>query len=878
MVCMVGQPIAMPWVGLPAAPNVFAQEFEEAAASGRATGEQLLTGPSTDGTEVFFDGSSGVESIDVRSLFNPSGSTDDLDAMLDAFGSDAAADELATTVTGRLAGEDSAQAEAYRTVTQSARNRSHPDAINDPAFVRSKEILDGEDPLFETFFSGCEETTVPVGDTTTHVPELEYCTRVVTPNETCELQHDYGIGLIQVAGGQGGTVSCGPGCVDLFIGRVGNNYWTGNCQIFEQLMLLNIVNPDAIVSATLVQAVWDDYMQVLLDGDLIWSGPNNNFPPETAGRCELNTSWNRTLNVDVTNAFRSNSDLEFLIRVSVTGGGEGYGRIRVIYDESQLITEDEWTITPECNALIDGISDGACEVTSLTCEDGPPHSVPCIQLNGFRLCQSDLSPSPLPGYSPLCRRGTVQADCQFYLGDLDCYTDINGVERCPSNDGGNENGCASQENRAECGFVESRCLPEAQGADGRCYAFEETWDCGYEVGIPGGTTTTVACDGPIRCMGEDCVSISRETNADFVRAASQLQTLQYMAMDFECLENDPSSCEVFIGEALECKQALGGFQDCCETPDGVSLLEYLQFTKATWDLAQRIELGTRLTNAGLNVTGAWSAVRDFGSATLSTVTRPFTSAWGSLAQSWGGAGLEAIETLSVDSLKATATSVIGEFVTETFGTEIAGLFFDPVVDAGGETIGYQLGESFGNALGYIMTAYTIYTVVNILVQIVWECEEGEFELGVKRELRSCTYVGSYCASDSPFGCVEQRRAFCCYNSPLSRIVATQAMPLLGRDYGDSESPDCTGLTVAQLASLDWSQLDLSEWYGLLVAEGVIPASTPEADLRYSLTESTTADYPGLNAPSAGERIEERVNEAEFDQAREEIRRSLWDGI
>ena len=878
VISLAGQPVLMPLTGPSARSVVWAQEIEGAAEEGQAFGRELLKGPTTDGSEVFFDGSAGVESIDVESLFNPSGSADDVNDMLDAFGSDVAADQLSGAISGRLATEDSAQAQAYRTIVESARSRSHPDAINDPALLRSKQILDGDDPVFDSFFAGCDETTVPNGDTTRHVPEYEQCTRVVTPNESCELHHDYSIGLVQVSGGEGGTVACGPGCLDVFIGRVGNNYWTGRCTIFEQAMLLDVVNPDAIVSATLVQAVWDDYMEVRLGGELIWTGPNGNFPPETPGRCELETSWNRSLNVDVTDQFRRSATLEFLIRVSVTGGGEGYGRIRLIYDESRLVTGDEWTITPECNALINGINDGACTVESMTCTDGPDHAVPCIQLNGFTLCQDDLLPAPVDGYSPLCRQGTIEADCRFYAGDLGCYTDINGIERCPTNDGGNENGCAAQEARAECAFVESACIPEAQGGDGRCYAFEETWDCGYDVGIPGGSTTTVSCDGPIRCMGEDCVAAPREANEDFVRAASQLEALQYMAMDFECLENDPSTCEVFGGEALACKQAVGGLQDCCNTPDGVSLFEYLQFSKATWDLAKRVELGERLTNAGLNVTGAWSAVRDFGSATWSTVTRPFTSAWGSLAQSWGGASLEAIEAVSVDSLQATATNVIGDFVAETFGSEVASLFFDPVLDSGGEAIGYEIGASFGTTLGYINLAYTIYSVVNILVQIIWECEEEEFELGVQRELKACEYVGSYCASDSPFGCIEQRRAFCCYNSPLSRIVTAQALPQLGRVYGDAENPDCAGLTVAQLASLDWSDIDLSEWYGILASEGVLPDTTVEADFQYSLTESTTADYPGLNAPSAGERIEDRANEAEFDLAREEIRENLWDGI
>ncbi|MFM9578044.1 hypothetical protein, partial [Streptomyces turgidiscabies] len=66
----------------------------------------------------------------------------------------------------------------------------------------------------------------------------------------------------------------------------------------------------------------------------VWNGPNNNFPPETGGKCELKTEWESTPNVDVTNIFKRqnrNGIVNFKIRVSVGGAGEGYGRIKLRY-------------------------------------------------------------------------------------------------------------------------------------------------------------------------------------------------------------------------------------------------------------------------------------------------------------------------------------------------------------------------------------------------------------------------------------------------------------------------------------------------------------------------------------------------------------------
>jgi hypothetical protein len=80
-------------------------------------------------------------------------------------------------------------------------------------------------------------------------------------------------------------------------------------------------------------------MQVWLGDQKVWSGPNNNFPPETAGRCELSTSWERNPNTDLTaklKAVEPGLEVPVKIRVSVTGSGEGYARIKVRFDPTKV--------------------------------------------------------------------------------------------------------------------------------------------------------------------------------------------------------------------------------------------------------------------------------------------------------------------------------------------------------------------------------------------------------------------------------------------------------------------------------------------------------------------------------------------------------------
>ncbi|MEA1053972.1 conjugal transfer protein TraN, partial [Lamprobacter modestohalophilus] len=90
------------------------------------------------------------------------------------------------------------------------------------------------------------------------------------------------------------------------------------------------------------------------------------------------------------------------------------------------------------------------------------------------------------------------------------------------------------------------------------------------------------------------------------------------------------------------------------------------------------------------------------------------------------------------------------------------------------------------------------------------------------ELRACHYVGSYCDSEILGICIEKQKAFCCFNTPLARIINEQAYPQLGRGWGEPEHPNCRGLSLQELERLDWSRIDLSEWIALLTQAGQFP--------------------------------------------------------
>ncbi len=134
-------------------------------------------------------------------------------------------------------------------------------------------------------------------------------------------------------------------------------------------------------------------------------------------------------------------------------------------------------------------------------------------------------------------------------------------------------------------------------------------------------------------------------------------------------------------------------------------------------------------------------------------------------------------------------------------------------------------------LSTAMTAYTAYVVTLMMIKLIWKCEKQEFEMNAKRHLKSCTYLGSYCKTDAIGLCIEKRESYCCFNSPLSRIIQEQVRPQLGMPFGDAEHPQCDGIPMERMEKVDWSQVNLDEWLGILQESGRFPEAgnlTPEA--------------------------------------------------
>jgi len=767
-------------------------------------------------------------------------------------------------------------------VLMDAANRSRPDFSNDPVLNLSKKTYEDMDLIADGFGDCSAETTINQNTINAHIPEYERCQRVVDQSADCEVVHDYDASVVKHYDGPYNLKSCGEGCTELWIGRVGDNYWSGNCTIYEEYTRVQVSNPDAIVSAMLEYAKWDDYMQVWVGKSgqetKVWSGPDGNFPPETAGRCELSTSWERNPNVDVTPYFKNVKDgdvVTFKIRVSVSGEGEGFGRIKLRYDPSKAITKDEWA-PQSCMDSAKGVVDGFAE-GEITCIDDPTDATGCTVINGIKVCESQLKPSPLPGIPKLCKKVRVKADYDFYKGQMDCWTDPQGETHCPVNTGGNLNSCQMYEDNPQCGFISSECIDGAEGSSGKCYVFKDTYDCGTNVSIPTlEKETTYQCGGPIRCMGDDCLDITKSQSTDFARASALLNAAQFMTQDMSCTgQNDDDNptgeenvmCSAFAGEAGECKIAVGGVSDCCEKPTNISFADYLNLIMAV----PKLDGAVMGLSDGSAVKGAYQVLRDPVMSGWTEITQPFAS----YIENISGAVdsfLQPVQQFAqetIGALKEQITKLTSEALGNASATGAAG------VPAGApESMTEQiLGQQGAAMLSTVMTVYTVYVVSMVMIQMIWKCEEKEFTMNAKRALNSCTYVGSYCKSKVLGACVEERESYCCFNSPLSRIIQEQVRPQLGLNFGDARAPQCGGIPLDRIADIDWSKVNLDEWLGILQQNGKLP---DPASLNLDALTGAGSDFNiDGTRQDASQRVMERLEGINVDKIRNDKAREIF---
>jgi len=113
--------------------------------------------------------------------------------------------------------------------------------------------------------------------------------------------------------------------------------------------------------------------------------------------------------------------------------------------------------------------------------------------------------------------------------------------------------------------------------------------------------------------------------------------------------------------------------------------------------------------------------------------------------------------------------------------------------------------------------------IAIAIQVITKmisCGQQDTETAMLNGSGYCHLVGTYCSKKwSWVGCIQQSKSYCCFNSKLGRILQEQGREQMGLGWGTPKNPSCGGFTPNQFQSLDFSRIDMSEYYGDIKSKG-----------------------------------------------------------
>jgi len=120
-------------------------------------------------------------------------------------------------------------------------------------------------------------------------------------------------------------------------------------------------------------------------------------------------------------------------------------------------------------------------------------------------------------------------------------------------------------------------------------------------------------------------------------------------------------------------------------------------------------------------------------------------------------------------------------------------------------------------VGLDPTSIAISLAINFMIEFLFSgCDQEDMETGMLRGSGMCHEIGSYCTASFLGICLQKARGHCCFNTKLGRIIQEQGRPQLtafnGNLWGTAKHPMCRGFTPEEFQALDFSKIDLSEYY------------------------------------------------------------------
>jgi conjugal transfer mating pair stabilization protein TraN len=312
-----------------------------------------------------------------------------------------------------------------------------------------------------------------------------------------------------------------------------------------------------------------------------------------------------------------------------------------------------------------------------------------------------------------------------------------------------------------CGQIGTQCIEAA--ADGACVLTENTYQCQTS---PATTRQIEDCSARLFCADGECFDMGFEPDADFGKAVAAMESAREAGVYI-----DPDTLRLFTGAGSKCTKKLGGLVNCCKGGSGGGA-----------GMSNQALAGQMLSNAG-----------DY----VASVGSPY------MYDAMFSSDLPWLMDKAVDAWSTNAWS-------PSFNPSLS--FYGVTAQVGGAVpAGATALGSAGNVQLYFNPATFYLAIAVMVIQELISCDQADQLTAIKKSENLCVALGSYCSKKILGICLEKKEGYCCFNSRLARIIQEQGRAQLGKGWGSAKSPECSGFTLAEFESLDFSQIDLTEF-------------------------------------------------------------------
>lgn len=648
--------------------------------------------------------------------------------------------------------------------------------------------------------------------------------------------------------------------------------------------------------------------------------------------------------VDLTNFFaNANADdvyvIEFLL--SVSGRGEGSLHFRAEYDPA-LAMDETWTGENHCLDKLEYFSENSrLTKGSITCtaygEQLKVGGETCGITNGHVVCPEAFGSQKIPYLLSYDENKGDYVKESVSPDHLTCtnfnfsYSTLSPSEEAINNSCDELLSSASDSGK-KCYMTKTECIQTTADADEErggtsntddCYLKEITYNCGRDETFEETSETVETSCGSnnmvVNCEGGSCVGITPtvENTGSFARTSAILQAVDFMAQDFKCVTVDGEECtedeqrehyiEIFSGARKHCHIFDTGltYQNCCKNMSGVSVNNYMHdILVMSRLLSSKQALGQYADK--LDPTGLSTSLNDKSLTAADKLNTKVNSWLDSITGVEGGANLaqNTVMLIYINAYKGEIADALSNLVKKigdkisgdvarTAGAVGAEQTQDEATKKVAEETANEALENLASAVSIVGTVYTVYSVINMTLKLIFKCRNIDFETASDKALKKCYQIETKCKVKvfNPLGksktCADREFYFCCYNSPLARIVMQQ-IKKTGQLGFSEDSKSCVGIRLDQLEQLDWSQLDLSEWTSLIleaqnaslndeqlkIVEALSEQSLAPSDTATALENNSTGDTIAELVTYFSDRDEDEALMKEFKALPQDVREAI----